>query len=116
MSTSLSALLARLPGPETAAWPDGEPFVLGLRHGTMSVEIFAPRDEDRQEPHDQDELYLIVAGSAEFEHLGKRRAFGAGEVIFVPAGDEHRFHEMSDDFATWVVFWGPRGGETEPPK
>jgi hypothetical protein len=30
---------------------------------------------------------------------------------FVAAGVPHRFESFSDDFATWVVFWGPRGGE-----
>jgi len=32
-------------------------------------------------------------------------------VLFVPARVEHRFEEFSDDFATWVIFWGPKGGE-----
>jgi hypothetical protein len=30
---------------------------------------------------------------------------------FVAAGVPHRFESCSDDFATWVVFWGPKGGE-----
>jgi uncharacterized protein YjlB len=32
-------------------------------------------------------------------------------VLFVPAGTTHRFEDFSADFATWVVFWGPQGGE-----
>jgi hypothetical protein len=32
-------------------------------------------------------------------------------MLFVPAGVEHRFEDFSDDFAVWVVFWGPDGGE-----
>jgi hypothetical protein len=32
--------------------------------------------------------------------------------LFAPAGLVHRFEEFSDDFATWVVFWGPKGGES----
>jgi hypothetical protein len=32
-------------------------------------------------------------------------------VFFVPAGVAHRFERFSPDFATWVVFWGPHGGE-----
>jgi len=32
-------------------------------------------------------------------------------MLFVPAGVEHRFENFSDDFATWVIFYGPEGGE-----
>ena len=39
------------------------------------------------------------------------RPFGPGDVIFVEAGAVHRFEAYGDDFATWVVFWGPEGGE-----
>jgi len=34
-----------------------------------------------------------------------------GDVLFVAAGVEHRFLNISDDFSAWVVFWGPKGGE-----
>ncbi|MDE1174568.1 MAG: cupin domain-containing protein [Parvibaculaceae bacterium] len=111
MKASLADLLSQLPGPVTAEWPGGEPFAGAMSHGSMSVEVFAPRGEDRQGPHEQDELYFIVTGRADFEHEGRRRAVIPGDVLFVPAGDPHRFHAMSDDFATWVVFWGPEGGE-----
>ncbi len=32
-------------------------------------------------------------------------------ALFVPAHATHRFEEFTDDFAAWVVFWGPQGGE-----
>jgi mannose-6-phosphate isomerase-like protein (cupin superfamily) len=111
MKVSLADLLGRLPGPVTATWPNGEPFAEGMRHGSMSVEIFAPRGTDFQGPHEQDELYFVVGGSAEFEHGGEITATTQGDVLFVAAGETHRFHRMSDDFVTWVVFWGPMGGE-----
>jgi len=37
---------------------------------------------------------------------------GSLSLLFVPAGVEHRFEHFSEDFSTWVVFYGPRGGET----
>jgi quercetin dioxygenase-like cupin family protein len=40
-----------------------------------------------------------------------RRPFAPGDVIFVEAGVVHRFEDFSPDFTTWVVFWGPEGGE-----
>lgn len=87
------------------------PFVEALRHGTMSVELFAPRGADTQMPHDQDELYFVNRGSAQFDRDGNLREVVAGDVLFVPAGMKHRFVEFSEDFETWVVFWGPKGGE-----
>jgi mannose-6-phosphate isomerase-like protein (cupin superfamily) len=113
LKASLGALLARLPGRHTTLWPDGEPFADAIRHGSMSVEIFAPRSEDRQTPHAQDELYIVAGGQARFEHNTAMTEARAGDVLFVPAGDPHRFHAMSDDFVTWVIFWGPSGGEKD---
>ncbi len=111
LKASLPALLAQLPRPGSAVWPEGEPFIDALRHGSMSVEVFAPRGSDRQTPHEQDELYIIAAGSARFEHDGVFSIAQTGDALFVPAGDDHRFHEMSENFVTWVIFWGPKGGE-----
>jgi len=31
--------------------------------------------------------------------------------IFVAAGQVHRFELFSSDFAVWVVFYGPEGGD-----
>jgi len=107
----LKTILARIPGTVTGKWPQGEPFAEAFRHGSMSVEVFAPRGHDAQEPHDQDELYFVVGGHAEFVHEGERMAVSTGDALFVGAGDKHHFEEMSGDFVTWVVFWGPKGGE-----
>jgi mannose-6-phosphate isomerase-like protein (cupin superfamily) len=40
-----------------------------------------------------------------------RNAFRTGDLLFVPAGVIHRFEEFTDDFCTWVMFYGPEGGE-----
>ena len=111
MKVSLASLLASLPRPATAAWPQGEPFATAIEHGTMSLEVFAPRGEDTQQPHSQDELYFVAGGSAIFLHAGERLRVTTGDALFVPAGDPHHFEQMSADFVTWVVFWGPKGGE-----
>jgi mannose-6-phosphate isomerase-like protein (cupin superfamily) len=88
-----------------------QPFAELLRHGTMSVEIFRPHGRDMQQPHAQDELYFIIRGAAVFEKAGERVAVGPGDTLFVEADVAHRFHDFSDDFETFVVFWGPPGGE-----
>ena len=82
-----------------------------MEHGTMSVEIYRPINTDLQTPHRQDELYVVINGTGEFLNDGKRTAFKPGDVLFVPAGVEHRFENFTDDFLTWVIFYGPQGGE-----
>lgn len=88
-----------------------EPFVECFRHGSLSVEYYAPKGRDDQTPHSRDEVYVIVSGSGEFVLEGSRQDFETGEVLFVPAGAAHRFENFSEDFATWVFFYGPEGGE-----
>ena len=107
MKYSVDPALQLLPGPA------GERFVELLRHGSMRTELYAPRGTDPQQPHAQDELYFVLQGSGEFVQDGVRHRCAAGDAFFVPAGQVHRFENFSDDFATWVVFWGPPGGERE---
>jgi mannose-6-phosphate isomerase-like protein (cupin superfamily) len=96
--------------------PPGNLAVPALGHGSMVVEYYAPRGIDRQEPHTRDELYVVVAGSGTFLNGTTHHPFGPGDIIFVPAGVVHRFEEFSDDFATWVIFYGPQGGEAVMPQ
>ena len=92
--------------------PEGRRFHYPIRHGTMRVGVYAPRPpDDPQRPHEQDELYIVISGSGTFVKGAERRPFQAGDVIFVEAGVPHRFEGFDSGFATWVVFWGPPGGE-----
>ena len=92
--------------------PDGKRINYPIRHGSMRVGVYAPRPPvDPQQPHDQDEIYIVISGRGTFVKQGERRTFGPGDLIFVEAGAEHRFEDYGPDFATWVVFWGPKGGE-----
>jgi mannose-6-phosphate isomerase-like protein (cupin superfamily) len=88
-------------------------FAKMMEHGTMSVEIYKPIETDHQTPHQQDELYVIMNGSGEFVNNGARSIFNPGDVLFVPAGVAHRFENFTDDFVTWVIFYGPAGGEKQ---
>ena len=97
--------MARLPGP------GGERFSLLFQHGTLEVEIYAPRGRDPQQPHRRDEVYVVVQGSGTFVNGDARERFGPGDLLFVPAGVVHRFEEFTDDLIVWVIFYGPDGGE-----
>ena len=102
---TVSEALARLPGPK------GERYVELFQHGTLSVELYAPRGRDPQSPHTRDEVYVVVQGSGQFLNGEARHPFGPGDLLFVPAGVVHRFESFSDDLAVWVIFYGPEGGE-----
>lgn len=102
---TVGASLARLPGP------GGERFAAVFRHGSLEVEIYAPRGVDPQSPHDRDEVYVVAAGRGTFVNGTQRMPCGPGDFLFAAAGEVHRFEDFSDDFVTWVLFYGPRGGE-----
>jgi hypothetical protein len=87
-------------------------FAYVLRHGTMKLGLYAQTDEDHQTPHAQDELYIVASGTADFIKGEERVSCAANDALFVEAGAVHRFENMSGDFSTWVVFWGPDGGES----
>ncbi len=82
-----------------------------FERGQLELRYYAPRGNDPQKPHDRDEIYMVLAGRGSFLCSGQRSEFGPGDVLFAPAGAEHRFEDFSDDFATWVVFYGPESGE-----
>ncbi len=90
----------------------GSLFLEMFQHGSLSVELYKPDKVDRQQPHSRDEIYVVARGSGRFFHDGAWMDFTAGDVLFVPAGNEHYFQDFTDDFTTWVFFYGPEGGET----
>lgn len=100
---TLAAIEARKGKPKAAEYV--------LTHGTARIGLYAPRGADPQQPHEQDEVYIVARGSGVLVNGSERRAFGPGDMLFVPAGVVHRFEQFSDDLALWVVFYGPAGGE-----
>ena len=111
MKASIKSALARLPGLPTARYPQGAPFTTVMAGGTVRVEVFAPSGVDAQTPHAQDELYFVHCGTGEIVINGQRCDAAAGDAFFVAAGVAHHFENLSTDFVTWVVFYGPQGGE-----
>src|SRR5262245_60229529 len=98
---------------EAAAAPAqlGRLSALVWRRGTMELRFYKPPQPDPQVPHDQDELYIVVAGRGRFVCDGRSADCNAGDVLFAPAKATHRFENTSADFAVWVVFYGAKGGE-----
>lgn len=90
---------------------EGNEFSTLFRHGSLEVEFYKPDQVDLQQPHTRDELYVIATGHGQFIVQGRECSVQPGDVLFVPAGAEHRFYDFSADFGTWVFFYGPQGGE-----
>ncbi|HEV7330174.1 MAG TPA: cupin domain-containing protein [Flavisolibacter sp.] len=90
------------------------PFTVLFQHGTLQIEYFAPHITDNQQPHEQDEIYIIISGAGLLVCDEKGYNCKSNDVLFVPAGAKHHFENFTDDFATWVIFYGPKGGEGHP--
>ncbi|EKV03011.1 cupin domain-containing protein [Leptolyngbya sp. PCC 7375] len=87
------------------------PFIELLNYGSLVIEFYQPVGVDQQQPHIRDEIYVVASGTSEFINGPSRHRVEPGEVLFVPAGRKHRFENFSEDFGTWVFFYGPEGGE-----
>jgi mannose-6-phosphate isomerase-like protein (cupin superfamily) len=92
--------------------PAGNLAVPIFAHGSLEVELYSPGAEDVQNPHERDEVYVVARGTGLFFDGRERQSVAPGSFIFVAAGQPHRFEGFSSDFAVWVFFYGPSGGES----
>jgi len=91
--------------------PPGSLSVPIFAHGSLLAKFYAPPGRDPQQPHSQDEVYVVANGEGLFFDGAVKHSVQRGAFIFVPAGQAHRFEEFTQDFAVWVFFYGPEGGE-----
>jgi mannose-6-phosphate isomerase-like protein (cupin superfamily) len=75
-----------------------------LSVGTYSIPAGAL---DGQTPHAEDEIYVVTAGRGAFVDDGGRVEIRAGDTIYVAAGAEHRFVDITENLALVVVFGPP---------
>ncbi len=111
MSCVAGAALVSLDDALALRAPPGALAARVFAHGSLEAEFYAPRGHDPQTPHTRDEIYVVARGEGMFFNGATRRSVRAGTFIFVPAGQTHRFEQFSSDFAVWVFFYGPQGGE-----
>jgi mannose-6-phosphate isomerase-like protein (cupin superfamily) len=95
-----------------ASIPSGERSAGVWQRGSLDVVFALPVPPKEQAPHAQDEIYIIVRGRGVLFHDGKRDSFEPGDLLFVAAGTEHQFEDVTEDLALWRVFYGPPGGDT----
>ncbi len=84
---------------------DGRPthFIEHVRAPALSVGTYSvpAGGVDDQVPHAEDEVYVVLAGRGAFTSGRKTVDVEAGTVLFVPAHEEHRFH----DYQRTSPFW-----------
>lgn len=103
---------------QTASWnveslierqiASGEPYLEFLRVPDLSFGLYVLEAgaTDRQSPHTEDEVYVIVEGRGRLRMGGEDVEVGSGSVAFVAAGVEHRFHDIVERLVILVAF-GP---------
>jgi len=88
----------------------GRDYVEFLRLPTMScgVYVLAAGATDKQKPHAEDEVYYVIRGKARMTVHGdegkQEREIQPGDVMFVKAGQEHRFHDIASELVVLVAF------------
>jgi mannose-6-phosphate isomerase-like protein (cupin superfamily) len=57
-----------------------------------------------QKPHNEDEIYHVIAGSGKIEIAGVDQNVGPGCIVYVPAHVEHHFHSVTEVLEVLVLF------------
>jgi mannose-6-phosphate isomerase-like protein (cupin superfamily) len=105
MKFGIEEFRAKLPLPADEKWKDGVWFTNAFTKGDFELEFFAPRGQDYQTPHEKDEFYIIVGGTADLIKETETINCRTGDAIFVGKGVKHHFENISDDFVSWVIFF-----------
>ena len=95
-----------LPELERKRSQAGKLYLEFLRVPALSAGLYVlpARGTDPQSPHKEDELYFVVRGRARMKVGSEDQAVTEGSVIFVAAGVEHRFYDITEELALLVFF------------
>ena len=69
----------------------------------LGVYVLVAPEADRQQPHEDDEVYVVLEGTGSLEVEGVETRLREGDGVFVPAGAEHRFTGY-ESLAVLVIF------------
>lgn len=77
-----------------------------LRGPTLSLGLYGLRagEPDPQQPHTEDEVYVVTRGRATLRVGDAVHEVRAGSVVRVEAGMRHRFESVTEDLETLVLF------------
>jgi mannose-6-phosphate isomerase-like protein (cupin superfamily) len=87
----------------------GRAYLEFLREPSMSAGLYSlpAGGTDGQSPHNEDEIYVVMAGRSRFTAGEETRDVAPGDVIFVAAHVPHRFHDITEELRIVVVFAPP---------
>jgi mannose-6-phosphate isomerase-like protein (cupin superfamily) len=90
----------------------GEPYLEFLRRDSMSCGLYVLEAgaDDPQDPHLEDEVYVVLAGRARLAVAGREWSVGPGSVVFVARTVPHRFHDITERLSVLVFFAPPESG------
>ncbi|MGZ4419670.1 MAG: cupin domain-containing protein [Gaiellaceae bacterium] len=69
----------------------------------IGVYVLVAPEPDRQQPHDDDEVYIVLEGRGVLDVAGQQVELREGHALFVPAGAEHRFSGY-EELSLLVIF------------
>ncbi len=69
----------------------------------IGVYVLVAPEPDRQQPHADDEVYVVLEGTGTLDIEGERVELREGHAVFVPAGAEHRFSGY-EELSVLVIF------------
>jgi mannose-6-phosphate isomerase-like protein (cupin superfamily) len=89
----------------------GRAYVECVRTRDLSAGVYRlpAGGRDLQQPHTEDEVYYVVSGRARLVAGADEVPVRTGDVLFVPAGEPHRFEAIEEDLEL-IVFFGPAEG------
>jgi quercetin dioxygenase-like cupin family protein len=98
---------------EKAQADAGKAYKEFLRRPNLSMGLYhlPTGGQDPQHPHDADEVYVVLRGSATLRIEDEDHEVGNGSVVSVDRGVEHKFVNISDDLLVLVVFAPPESPE-----
>ena len=84
----------------------GELYLEFLRRDSMSCGLYVldPGADDPQEPHQEDEVYVVLSGQGWLRAGDRDDPVGPGSVIFVARTVPHRFHDITERLSMLVFF------------
>jgi mannose-6-phosphate isomerase-like protein (cupin superfamily) len=84
----------------------GQSYLEFLRVPSLRTGLYAlpAGGVDPQRPHAEDEIYYVVDGRAVVAVAGEERPVAPGDVVYVAAGVDHRFHSIAEDLTLLVFF------------
>jgi mannose-6-phosphate isomerase-like protein (cupin superfamily) len=69
----------------------------------LGVYVLVAPEPDRQQPHEDDEVYIVLEGTGVLEVEGEQVPVKEGTAVFVEAGADHRFTAY-EHLSTLVIF------------